>query len=363
MRTTLLFAKTQLKRSFRDPITLIVLFAIPLLLLVLFGAFMGGADNIQLRVAVINNSREPFAQEFAKSLTKLDVLELPDEQLTLDQAREKMRNDELDGIVQLPESFGKLNNNAPTGKVQIYHDETDVTTGDIVSGVINSVVDASNNQITGSQPPLTVERVSIAGTGVQIFDGLFAMFTSIAIMMVGIFGVGSTIPSDKKAGILRRLRVTPLKSSQLVIGTMLAFTVISLLAVTLMTVLAVTVFNLDMKGNLLEYGCFVLLSTILMLGFGLAIGGWAKNSTQADVYGQIVFLASLAFSGLWVPRVLMPEWLQGITTYMPLTPVIEGIRGIVTEGVSLVSMSTELLIIVVWTVVVFVVGIKTFKWE
>jgi ABC-2 type transport system permease protein len=363
MKTTLLFAKMQLARIFRDPVTLIVLFAIPMLLLLLFGAFTANTDALRLRVATVNQSNETVAQEFVKGLDTIEVLKQSDEKLTIDEARKKMRNHELDGIIALPADFGTVQDALPRGSVKVYVDETDTTTGDILSSVVNSAIDETNKHITGSAQPISLEKISISSTGASIFDGLFAMFSAMAIMMVGIFGVGSSIPADKKAGILRRLRATPLRSSQIVLGTMLAYAVIAILAIALMTVLALTVFGLTMRGSWLDYSLFTLLATVLMLGFGLAIGGWAKNSTQADIYGQIVFISSLAFSGLWVPRALMPEWLQDITAYLPLTPIIDGIRSIVAEGIALTSLGSELAVIGIWAVVVFIVGIKTFKWE
>jgi hypothetical protein len=39
MKTALLYARIQFLRVFRDPITLIVLFSIPLILLLVFGSF------------------------------------------------------------------------------------------------------------------------------------------------------------------------------------------------------------------------------------------------------------------------------------------------------------------------------------
>lgn len=363
MKTTFLFAKTQLVRVFRDPVTVIVLFAIPVLLLVLFGAFTKGTEDLKLKVAVVNSSKEAFAGEFAKQLEKVKVIDQPDEKLNLEDAKREMRSGELDGIIELPADFGRLSNGAPTGTARVYFDQTDTTTGDIVSSVMTGVIDENNQQIIGVPMPLAIERISISGSGARIFDGLYAIFTSMAIMMVGIFAVASSIPADKKSGALRRLRVTPLKSSNLVVGTMLAYAVVAILAVILMTVIAILAFGLEMKGSWWDFAGFSLLAIIMFLAFGLMVGGWAKNSTQADIYGQIIFIASLAFSGLWFPRALLPEWLQEVTSYLPLTPVVDGIRSIVTEGAALMSLGMEVMIVVAWMVVVTLVGVKTFRWE
>lgn len=364
MKTTLHYAKIQLFRVFRDPVTLIVLFTIPLVLLLLFGAFLGGNNqNVSLKVAVVNSSDEPFADTFAEQLKKVDVFKQTDEKLDIDQAQKKLKENEIDGVVELPSGFGAIQDGKPTGSANVYVDQSDLATGDIMMGVMNSIADGTNESITGTKPPIQVERKSVSGTSTRIFDNLYAMFTAMAIMMVGIFGVASTIPSDKKTGILRRMRVTPFRTSQLIGGLVLAFLVVSILAVALMTVVAKFAFNMEMRGSWIDFSVFVLLGSLLMIAIGVMVGGWAKNTTQSDIYGQIIFISNLAFSGLWMPRALMPEWLQGITAYLPLTPLIDGMGRIVTEGAALTSLGFQLAVIAGWFVVVFIVSIKTFRWE
>lgn len=362
LQTILMLASTQLKRNLRDPITTIVLFGIPVLLLLVFGALIGNTDNISLRVAVVNQSNHGFAKNFEETLDKVEVLKQPDESLNFEQARDKMKDSELDGIILLPDSFGDTENDQQNGELKLYFDASDTQTGDIVAGVMRGIVDQTNQQITGSAQPIQISRETINVNASKPIDHIFSMFTAMAILMVGVFGVASSIPADKKSGILRRLHVTPMKASQLLGGTMLAFGAIALLAVIIMTVLAITVFNLNMHGEWTSYSLFILASTVLMLGFGLAIASIAKNSTQADIFGQVVFLASLAVSGVWFPRALMPEWLQNITFAMPLTPVIDGIKGVVSEGLSITQLGPELAVIGIWTVVLYFIGAKFFKW-
>jgi len=363
MKTALFFAITQLKRIVRDPVTLIVLFAIPVLLLVLFGAFMRGADNLSLRVAVVNQSDIAYANEFESQLRGIDVFRTSDDRPDLGAAQEQLKNGELDGVIELAPGFGAAAGENPAGSVRVYTDGSDMNSNNVISSIVNSVVDQANTETTGYIPPITVEEKTLAGNRGNTFSYLFSIFTAMGVMMVGIFGVASVIASDKKTGILRRLRVTPLRSWQIMFGTMLSFGVICLAVVALMTVLGMTLFGLEMNGSWLLYILFAILSSLLMLSLGLIVGGVSKNTTQSDIYGQIIFIVSLGFSGIWLPRMLMPEWLQGITSFLPLTPVVDGIRQIVTEGVMITGLWTELLVIVAWLVVLFVVGTRTFRWE
>jgi ABC-2 type transport system permease protein len=59
----------------------------------------------------------------------------------------------------------------------------------------------------------------------------------------------------------------------------------------------------------------------------------------------------------------MPEFLRGITAFMPLTYVNEALRGVVNEGAGLVSLAPQLLGMGVWMVITFVLAVLLFRWE
>jgi len=68
-------------------------------------------------------------------------------------------------------------------------------------------------------------------------------------------------------------------------------------------------------------------------------------------------------SGVWFPIAAMPEFLQNIVAFAPLTPVIEGTRMIIGESATLVTLLPQLGIMAAWTIAVYVIGFKTFRWE
>ncbi|QQS18871.1 ABC transporter permease [Candidatus Saccharibacteria bacterium] len=63
------------------------------------------------------------------------------------------------------------------------------------------------------------------------------------------------------------------------------------------------------------------------------------------------------------PRFLMPEWLQGITNYLPLTPVIDAARLIITENRGVLDLLPQFGIILGWCVVVYILAFRFFRWE
>jgi ABC-2 type transport system permease protein len=138
---------------------------------------------------------------------------------------------------------------------------------------------------------------------------------------------------------------------------------IGLISIAVMFVVAITVFHLQVVGNYLELGVFIVLGIITILGIGLALGGWAKNERQAAPLSNIVVFPMMFLSGTFFPRYIMPEWLQHVSGLLPLTPVIDGIRMIATEGKHLVDIAPQIGLIGLWMVIIYAIAFRVFRWE
>ncbi len=68
-------------------------------------------------------------------------------------------------------------------------------------------------------------------------------------------------------------------------------------------------------------------------------------------------------SGVFFPREAMPEFLRGITGFMPLTYVNDALRAVVNEGAGLLTIGPELLGMAVWLVLAFLLAVFMFRWE
>lgn len=363
-KTILLYGFTMFKRSVRDPLTSIILIGLPVVLLVIFGLLLGGDQNITIRTTIINYSTEELALNFEQTLRDTEVLQVAEDSLTLDQAQERMRNGEFDTIIELPGTFGVPNEQGlPVGDITVYVSPADPQTNEIVFSIIGGIADEYNRQLIGIEMPLNIVPQSISATTAKAIHYLFGAFAALGLLMVGTLGIASLMPTDKKNQILRRLHVTPLRKSQVVLGTGLAFTILGIGVAILLTAIAIIVFDMEIASNPLTLAVFMFIGLLLMIGLGLAVGGIAKNPTQGESIGQIIFIGSMALSGIWIPTALMPEFLQNIAAFMPLTPVVNGIRTIVTEQVSLLDLTSELSVIAVWAIITYLISFKTFRWE
>ena len=363
--TIITMAKINTRRVFRDKVALFFTIGFPLIFLFVFGGLNSGGNDISFNVAVINESESTFAKDFAEGATKNNVLSVDQEISTLDQAKEKMSRSELDAAIVLPKGFGEVAPGAayPTGKANIVYTQNNQQSAQALSSILDAQFKEINSQFVETDVPFTVATEQLNERSLSAFDYTFAGLLGFAIIGMGIFGPINVFPELKKMGILRRLSTTPLKVWQYFMATMIGQVFIGLISLAVMFIVAITVFKLNIVGNYLELALFLILGIITILGIGLALGGWAKNERQVAPLAIIIVFPLMFLSGTFFPRFLMPEWLQNISAFLPLTPIIDGIRLIATEGKHLIDILPQIGLVGLWAIVIYAIAFKVFRWE
>lgn len=350
-------------RFLRDKVALFFTFLFPLIFLFVFGTIFGNSDP-SFKIALFNNSDSSFARGFVESAQDDEAFNISDDIANLDDAKERMSRGEIDSIIVLPKEFGQPGqNNQPSGELDVYYRQGAEQSGQTVAAIMEGILSGINRDMGQPEPNFTVNQVAARDNGLSTFDYTFSGLLGFTILSSAIFGLANVMPAEKQRGSYRRLRAAPFKSSQLIIGNMMHFFIISAASALLMIVVGIVLFDFEMRGSWLQFGLFASFATIMMLGFGLLIGGWARNESQAAPLSNLIAFPMMFLSGIFFPRFLFPEWLQGVTSYIPLSPVIDGFRLIMTENANLFELGSHLLVIAIWTIAIYILAIKLFRWE
>jgi ABC-2 type transport system permease protein len=359
------FFVVNLKRLFRDKTALFFTFLFPLIFLFVFGSLNSGNNSVSFNVAIINESKAPFAKQFISQLGKQKAFKIDKAVTSFSAANEKMSRGELDATVELPASFGVVQAGKayPSGQAVVHYTQNNQSAAQTLTTVMQAELQSINVKLVQSETPLTVTSKQNNERSLSSFDYTFTGLLGFAVLGSGIFGPINVFPELKKMGILRRLHTTPLRVWQYFLSVMLGNAVVGLMSLAVMFIVAIIVFNLKVVGNYFELAAFLALGILTILGIGLAIGGWAKNERQAAPLANIIVFPMMFLSGTFFPRFLMPEWLQHITFFMPLTPVIDGARLIATEGKSLLDLGPQIGVLAIWLVIVYAVAFRIFRWE
>ena len=359
------FVRINTKRFFRDRLALFFSIGFPLIFLFVFGNLNSGSNNMSFKVALINQSQSQFSKDFSKQLSDNKIIKVNKAITTVDDAKERMNRSELDATIILPSSFGEIapGTSYPSGQAQVLYTQNNQQSAAALTSILDAQFKSINSHFVTNNVPLSVTSTQLNERSLSAFDYTFAGLLGFSIIGMGIFGPVNVFPELKKMGILRRLSTTPLKVWQYFLSNMIGQAFIGLISMAIMFVVAITVFHLQVVGNWLELAVFLVIGVTTILGIGLALGSWAKNERQVAPLANIIVFPMMFLSGTFFPRFLMPEWLQQVSAFLPLTPIIDGIRLILTEGKHLIDLGPQLGLIGVWIVVIYFIAFRVFRWE
>lgn len=362
--TIYVFAKVNTKRFFRNRVAIFFGVLFPLVILFVLGGIFSGNNSVSFNVALINQSTSAIAREFAQEAASSTVLKVKPGIATLPAAEAGLERGSLDAAIVLPPSFGETaaGSSTPGGEAVIYYAHTGQQGAQALASFLESEFMPLNAHYVQTTMPFSVTTKETGQRGLTSFDYTFAGLLGFALMGIGIFGPADVFPELKRLGVLRRLHTTPLRVSQYFIAVALSQAITGSLTLFAMFVVGIFLFHLQVVGNYAALIAFLLLSVAMVLGIGLAIGGWAKDQSQAAPLSNIITFPMLFLSGTFFPRFLMPGWVQAISTYFPLTPVIDGVRMIATEGKSLAGIAPQLGLVCLWLVVVYIIAFRSFRW-
>lgn len=357
------FFTINMRRLFRDRTALFFTFLFPLIFLFVFGGIFGKNSGTSFDVAIISNSNSNFAQQFVKQINSEKIFKVNHAITDLKKANQQMSRGQLDATIELPSNFGSVQNGIPSGQAVVHYTQNNSQAAQTLTSVLQAQFQGINSKLVKTQTPSSVQSEETNTRSLSQFDYTFTGLLGFAILGAGIFGPINVFPELKKMGILRRLHTTPLRVWQYFMATMLGNAVVGLMSLAAMFIVAIVVFNLKVVGNYFELALFLAFGIVMVLGIGLALGGWAKNERQVAPLANIIVFPMMFLTGVFFPRFLMPTWLQHITTFMPLTPVIDGARLIATEGQSLFDLGPQLGVMAAWTIIIYAIAFRVFRWE
>jgi ABC-2 type transport system permease protein len=364
--TIYVFTRLNTRRFFRDRLAIFFTILFPLIFLFVFGGISGNSGgNISFNVALVDNAHTSYSRQYVKQLNSSKTFKIDKTVSSVSAAQSKMSKSQLDATIVLPAGYGDVKPGQvyPSGTAQVVYTQNNAQAGQTLVTVLQGVSKGINSKLVTNVEPFTAVGKQSNLKSLTQFDYTFAGLLGFAIIGMGVFGPVNVFPELKKQGILRRLHTTPLKTWEYFTSTMISQALIGLLSIAIMFAVAIGVFHLKVVGNYLEIALFVMFSIVAILGIGLAIGGWARNERQAAPLSNIVVFPMMFLSGTFFPRFLMPHWLQTVSGFLPLTPVIDGLRLMTTEGKHLTQIGMQLGLLAIWTVVIYIVAFRVFRWE
>ena len=362
----------------RHPARLVSILAFPIIMILLFGYGMGG-EMTDLPIVVVSQSDGDLTDltlDTIKSTETYHVVEVID---SLDEGKERVDSGEVKAAIILPSDYDK-DSNQQKG-VTLYIDSSDQMASQILESSTQGIFYRISNMVA-SQTSVSTQDAHIKPSishslnnfkddislhinriygNIKYIDFLVPAILGMTIMMSCMMGMGATIAGERETGELARLFMTPTSVSTVIGGKIAAKLLIELVRALILIFMAVLLFNVSIKGGFLQTFIVLVIGALCFVGFGIMLS--ARTQTQED-YAQISLPFSMPMmfvSGVFYPIETMPWILQKLAYGFALTYLNDAMRGIMLKGQTLGDVWLDLVVLLGFTVLFFIIGVKRFN--
>ncbi|WP_242110708.1 ABC transporter permease [Luteimonas aquatica] len=371
LRRLLAIMLKEVRQMRRDRITLAMIVGIPVMQLVLFGY----AINLNLRglsAGVADQANTAASRALVMDMVATGVIAPGVSATSPQQLMQRLRRGEISVGVVIPPDFERRRQDGREA-VQVLVDGSDTVVQSAAIQLAQTPLDATpaTNLISpragaaqaGSGQPAggQISVVSFYNperrSAVNIVPGLIGVILTMTMVLF----TGVAIVRERERGNMELLIATPVTSAELMIGKVLPYAVIGLVQTSVILLLGMWLFQVPIRGSVLDVYLAAVLLILANLTMGLLISTRAQSQFQAMQMTFFVFLPSILLSGFMFPFAGMPRVVQWLAELLPLTHFLRLIRGIMLRGAGLFELWPDVLALLAFTAAMMALAILRFR--
>jgi ABC-2 type transport system permease protein len=356
MDSTLVMARTLLKIFSRDRQAIFFTLFFPITFMAIFG-FINTGEEDPIEIGIVDNATNGFSDRFIRTLGDNPLFNVTVD--SEDALRARVADGDAALTLILPERFDGSN---PSDLTMLVDAAQARQTAMLTPLVEQALLDVERD-VRGIEPLFPVNVVDVQARSQRYIDFLVPGLLALTIMQISVAGSGYNIVEYRRKGILKRLFVTPIRPSHFIGGLVIARLVITVIQVTFLLGVAVVLLDVPVAGNPIELLALIFLGSSIFLSLGFFMGSIAKTQQAIMLLGNLITLPQMFLSGVFFSVDSMPDLLQPIARVLPLTYVVDSVREVIVDGVSLIDQIPTVLGLLVWLAISLTLAIRMFRWK
>jgi ABC-2 type transport system permease protein len=204
------------------------------------------------------------------------------------------------------------------------------------------------------------DEPSLDLAGKRYIDVYSPIAIALGLATLGLVTLPPILGTYRQFGILRRLRTTPVHPARLLLAQLSVHGVVALLATAIAVAVAVTAFDVPFPESPAWFLIAFVLAAASVFAIGLLVGALARTTVSGQAIGMAIYFPMLFLAGVWIPRTIMPDSLLTVSDFTPLGSAVQAIED---AWFGVTPSATNLLVMLVYTMVVGLVAVRVFRWE
>jgi ABC-2 type transport system permease protein len=338
----------------RDKASFGIAIGMPIMMMLLFG-YAVATQLEDISTVVLDQSRTAESRELVKSFQNTLYFNVVEEANSIEAVEQSINSGKTHAGIIIPPNYSTELLSKERPQVQLIIDGSDPTTArtafssgmmagerhgmKIMEGLGEKLAQAPK---TGGvevstrvlyNPSLRNQNYTIPGLVGLIMQNITVLLTAFALVR------------EKERGTIEQLIVTPIKSSELILGKLTPYVIIGFLDFLFSLALGMLWFQVPVRGSLALLIFLGAGFVVCALAIGILISTISKTQLQAMQLAFLIILPSVLLSGFVFPREAMPKLIQWIGYAMPLTYFLDILRGIITKGVGMEYLINDVVLL------------------
>lgn len=357
MRPFISFVRKEFYHIFRDPRTMLILLAMPIVQIILFG-FAISTEVKNSRLAIYDPSQDALTHLITQKIGASEYFTLTSFLKSPTEANDLFLRGEIDMALVFTPNFE--NNLVTTGTtdLELIADASDPNNATITTNYASAIISSAVPQL----PAITPQIKLLYNPGMKSSYNFVPGVMGLILMLICAMMTSISIVREKERGTMEILLVSPMRPLTIILAKVVPYFVLSIINLGTILVLSVFVLGVPIAGSLFWLTILAMLFIFVALSLGLLISTLVESQVAAMmVSGMVLMMPTVLLSGMMFPIENMPWPLQAFSAIIPARWFIEAVRKIMIQGVEIQYIFKEILILCVMAILFVSVSLKKFK--
>ncbi|HKM90499.1 MAG TPA: ABC transporter permease [Candidatus Acidoferrales bacterium] len=358
-------------QTLRDPRTRFVLFAPPIIQMMVFG-YAATLEVNHVHCAVLDRDNTQQSRDFVSRLAASRYFDLRYYASRTEQLREGIDRGDILLAVQINSGFAQDLLGSKGARVQVLVDSTNSNTALVALGYLTQIgakfaqdyrqdaIGRTNPQLMALVPQVDLVDRPWFNEGFEsrwfFVPGVIGNLMLVMILNLTAFAV----VREREIGTLEQVMVTPIRRWEFILGKTLPFFLIGMFDAALISLVGTFWFGVPFRGSVAVLTGATMIFLLSSLGVGLFISTISANQQQAMVSAFFFIMPATTLSGFGTPISSMPPWFQKLTYLDPLRYYMIVLRSVYLKGVGFDVLWPQVAAMAVFAVALLSVSILRF---
>lgn len=377
----LAIAKRCLIESFRDKRTLALIFIGPIVVLWLMNVMFSANSTASVSLGLVKVN-----QTVKKNIDNTKHVTVK-KYKTETEAKQVLKAQKIDGII----SYSKQKN-----KYNVTYANTDSTKTNLTKQVLRSALIKQNTSLltksmkkmqlnlakmepmikqinpqfsvpspssNNAHQPKIANHYAYGNKDTNFFAKIIPLLMGFFIFLFVFLISGMGLLNERVSGTLDRMLATPVKRSDIILGYMISYGLITILQSIVIVLTTINLLHVEVTGSVLNIIIISLILALVALSFGLLLSTLASSEFQFMQFMPVVVVPQVFFSGI-IPLSSMAPWVQNFGKVLPLTYAGDALTSIIFYGTSIFDLGNDILALLIFLIILValnIIGLKRYR--